>query len=232
MQSDMPFTTDQRKAALRAFVSRIESAGFSVAAWEKKAGLGEGTLRNFYKRENGTMTDRTYTKLAQAASEILGEKIIATDIQGTKVTDPADQLSVKDRPTLPPLLIYRSAPGVAQGGNTLVFMEKSVGEVERYSKFEFAHNAFCTQATDDLMAPLAWARDTLIIDPDKIPRKGDDCLFVRDPDANPRDTVFRHLVEIGASSWIVCAHSGDKTPYSLSFADYPKAWPMVSVIKA
>lgn len=229
MPSDMHYTADQRKNALREFIDRT---GLVVAAWEKKAGLGEGTIRNFYKRDNGTMTDRSYTKLAQAASRILGEEITEADLKGTKVTRLDDQLPVNEQKPLPPLLLYRSAPGVAQGGNTLIYMDNIIGDVERLRRYQYAHNAFCTQATDDRMAPLAYARDTLVIDPDKIPRRGDDCLFVRDPDASPLDTVFRRLVEIGPASWTVCAHHGDTTPYELPFGDYPKAWPMVSVIKA
>jgi hypothetical protein len=229
MPSDVHFTTEQRKSALRAFVART---GIHVAVWEKNAGVGEGTIRNFYKRERGTMTDRTYTRLAQAASAMLGEEITDADLKGTKVTNLSEPKHMADvRPPLPVLLLYRSAAGGAQGGSTLVYMDNVVGEVERLYRYRYAKNAFCTEATDDLMAPLAYARDIIVIDPDKIPRAGDDCLFVRDPEANPLETVFRHLVAIGPTSWTVKEHTG-KPPYTLSFADYPKAWPMVSVIKA
>lgn len=229
MPSDMHFTTDQRKFALRAFVQRT---GLTVAAWEKKAGLGEGTIRNFYKRENGTMTDRSYTKLAQAASQMLGEEITDADLKGTKVTRLNDQLPVNERQPLPPVLMYRSAPGVSPGGNTLIYMDNLVGDVERLRRYQYARNAFCTEATDDRMAPFAYARDTIVVDPDKIPRRGDDCLFVRDPDATPLNTVFRQLIEVGTASWTVCAHNGDTAPYELAFEDFPKAWPIISVIKA
>src|SRR5690349_16627971 len=104
MPPDMHFPTDQRKTALRAFVARIERHGSSVAAWEKNAGVAEGTIRNFYKRERGTMTDRTYTRLAEAATALLGEEITPADLQGAKVTKLLDQSDNEhNRPVLPPL---------------------------------------------------------------------------------------------------------------------------------
>jgi hypothetical protein len=240
----MVYDPDQRKAALRAVITRIERKGASVARWEKLAEVGEGLVRNFLKRPEGTMTDKSYKALAGAASKILGEEIQLADLQGESANEnhsatdaSGDQQNVTAQPTkspvvtaLPPLLVYLSAAGSAPRGNTLIFKQK-IGEFDRLKKYEFAKNAFCTEATDDLMRPLARTRDTLVIDPDRIPAKDDDCLFVRDPDADPLDTVFRHLVEITPTAWIVCEHNGRKTNYELRRDEYPKAWPVLGVFR-
>lgn len=233
----MQIDNKQRQAVLKAF---IDDNGLKVSVWEREAGLGEGTVRNYFKREGGAMSERTYEALARAASKLLERPVRKTELQGTQPDgdtslgnvlasgQPSPRIGVAA--SLPSLIVYRSAPSGALGGNTLIFQQK-IGEVERLKKYEFAQKAFCIEATDDLMSPYARARDTLIVDPDKIPRKNDECLFVRDPDAEPCVTLLRHLVDIKANSWLVCEHNGRKTPYELTFADYPAAWPVVAVIK-
>lgn len=230
----MQFDTKQRQDALRAF---IKETGIKVSPWEEKAGLGEGTVRNFLKREKGTMTDRTYESLAAAASKMLREEVTPARLRGAQA--PPAQVSVNGKASppagvvtlLPPLVLYRSAAGSARGGNTLIYKSKQAGEVDRLKRYEFAHNAFCIEATDDLMAEFARTRDLMIVDPDRIPKKGDACLFVRDPHVEPLDTVFRHLVDILPSAWLVREYNGRKTNYELSFADYPQAWPVGTVIR-
>lgn len=239
----MQFDADQRRAALLAFMARTQLD--NVSRWESTAGLGEGTLRKFMAKKSKTLTDKSYQALANAAGEILGRPVEVAELQGNlPATNPvagaADHNRVNSElhsrnalETSPqPLIIYFSVPGLVRGGNTLIYKDKQVGEVERIKRLGYAADAFCIQATDDLMSPFARTRDTMIIDPARIPAAADECIFVKDSAANPLDCVARHLVKITAAAWIVSEHNGRKSDYELPRSEFPQAWPIVGIIKS
>lgn len=242
--ADMRFDAKQRRAALQSFMA---AAGFKIRPWERHAELGDGTLRKFMKGPSGTLTDRSYQSLADAAASILGRPVSVAELQGDLAGSPApdansahstDQNRVSTQPITPkalqtapePLIVYRSASGEASGGNTLIYKDK-VGQIERLDRYRFAKNAFCFEATDDLMRPLCRNRDTIIIDPDRNRAAEDDCVFVKDPAADPLDAVVRHLVRITPKTWVVREHNGRKTDYELSRADFTKAWVVIGVLR-
>lgn len=220
----------------------------NVSRWETAAGLGEGTLRKFMAKKSKTLTDKSYQALADAAAEILAQPVSVAELQGTLPTPTAkenpsnatghDRVSTPSYARIaletasPPLIINLSVAGSARVGSTLIYKDKKVGEIERIKTWGYADQAFCIKATDDLMAPLARTRDTLVIDPAKIPAPKDDCVFVKDPAANPLDCVVRHLVRITAAAWIVREHCGRKTDYELLHSEFPQAWPIVGIIKS
>lgn len=220
----------------------------NVSRWESTAGLGEGTLRKFMAKKSKTLTDKSYQALANAAGEIIGRPVAVAELQGNlPATDPApnslnttDHNRVNSEPhirnaleTSPqPLVIYLSVPGLVRGGSTLIYKDKKVGEVERIKRLGYASEAFCIQATDDLMSPFVRTRDTMIIDPARIPAAADECIFVKDSAANPLDCVARHLVKITAAAWIVSEHNGRKSDYELPRSEFPQAWPIVGIIKS
>lgn len=233
----MQFDAKQRRAALRSFMGRT---GLTVVSrWEKKADLGDGTLRKFLDGKSNTLTDKTYQALASAAAELLEEQITVADLQGetpphhSEDHDPVSTEPLRRNPlemASTPLIIRRSVVNTARGGTTLIYKDKA-GEIDRIKQFQYALQAFCIEAPDDLMDPAWLTRDTLIIDPAKAPAARDHCLFVKDPDANPLDAVLRQLVRIEATAWIVREHRGRKTDYELLFTAFPAAWPVVGVIK-
>jgi hypothetical protein len=234
----MEFDTQQRQAALRAFIAQH---GIKVSVWERASGVAEGTVRHFLKRQKGAMGDDTYEKLAGGAAKMLETPVRADELRGTQIdrqtSPPQNREDMQPDTTsdvvtdLCPLLIYRSAAGSAGGGNTLILMEKSIGAVERLKRYEFAKRAFYFEATDNRMADFARTRDLCLADPDKIPKEGDACLFVKNPTSPELDTVFRCLVTIGDDAWMVRAYNGPSELQHLPFSDYPEAWPVISVIR-
>lgn len=76
----MDFDPEQRRAALKGFMSR---ATLKASPWEAESGLGEGTLRKFLDGKTDTLTDRTYAKLAAGASRLTGKIVSILDLQET-----------------------------------------------------------------------------------------------------------------------------------------------------
>lgn len=237
----MEFDADQRRAAFRTFMAR---AGLTnVSAWEQASGLSGGTLRHFLKGKSNTMTDQSYTKLAAGAEKLVGRAVALAELQSEDHPTQRDHNQNDQFDVIPtggntkavlvegePLIVFRAESGSALGGNTLIYKEK-VGEMDRVVQFQHTKDAFCFAATDDLMRPAFRTRDILVVDPAKACTAEDDCLFVKDPLADPLDTVARQLVRITPTAWIVCEHGGRKTPYELSRDEYPKAWVIVTVHK-
>lgn len=58
------FDAEARRQALRKFIAM---RGLKVAPWAKKAGISEGTVRNFLTGATHSLTDQTIQKLAAAA---------------------------------------------------------------------------------------------------------------------------------------------------------------------
>lgn len=75
----MTYDARTARAALMAFQT---STGLQDFPWEKAAGVGEGTLRQFRTGKSRSMSAATYAKLAAAASEILGAAISSAQLRG------------------------------------------------------------------------------------------------------------------------------------------------------
>ena len=237
----------QRRQALTAFMER---ENLKPAPWEKAAQIGDGTVRKFLAGQSGTLTDRTYQRLADAAASILGRAVVAAELQGAAAA-PAAQSSadtatgsqqfVHNRvssvpfgtPPLVPapqrLIVFLAVAGDGRRGNTLIH-KKKVGETERPKFLEFAAEAFAFDAADDVMSPAFRTRDTLLINPESAPADGDDCLFVKAGSKDPMDALGRHLVKATASTWTVRQYNPRKD-VELARADYPQAWPIVAIYK-
>ena len=75
----MTYDSRTARAALMAFQT---STGLQDFPWEKAAGVGEGTLRQFRNGKSRSLSAATYAKLAAAASEILGATITSAQLRG------------------------------------------------------------------------------------------------------------------------------------------------------
>lgn len=94
----MNFDPDQRRAALRQFMKK--NAQLNPNKWETESEVGEGTLRKFLKGApgEGTLTDRTYSRLATGASKLLGRTVASSELQNVAPDGAADggSLSTED----------------------------------------------------------------------------------------------------------------------------------------
>lgn len=124
------------------------------------------------------------------------------------------------------LILFRSAEGGRSGGETLIYKERA-GLVPRPDFLQYAKEAFASTVTNDLNAPAYRTRDTILVDPTSPAVIGDDCVFVRDPAANPMVTVSARLVKITASNWTVHQYTGKQRDYDLPRSDYHEAWRIV-----
>jgi len=80
----MPLDPNQRRHALRRFMTTHK---LKVFPWCKAAGVGEATVRGFLKGEQDSLGDRTYEKLAAAATEMdlalrEGRPVSAAELRG------------------------------------------------------------------------------------------------------------------------------------------------------
>jgi HTH-type transcriptional regulator, cell division transcriptional repressor len=124
------------------------------------------------------------------------------------------------------LILFRSAEGGRNGGETLVYKERA-GIVPRPDFLRYAKEAFASIVTNDLNAPAYRTRDTVLIDPTHPAVVGDDCMFVRNSGANPMETVSAHLVKITATTWTVHQYSGKQKDYDLPRSEFHEAWRIV-----
>jgi hypothetical protein len=75
----MSYDANKRRAALRSFLS---DTGLKEYPLEVEAGVGPGTIRAFEGGRTKTMTDETYSKLAAAATKMLGRMVTVAQMQG------------------------------------------------------------------------------------------------------------------------------------------------------
>ena len=83
MAKTKAFAPEQRRRALNQF---METHKLKTFPWCQAAGLSEGTVRNFLKGDSDSLSDRTYEKLAQAATDI-GFKASAGELRGEITRD-------------------------------------------------------------------------------------------------------------------------------------------------
>lgn len=75
----MTYDPEVRRTVLRDF---MKVNGLREQPWEIAAGVGQGTIRAFLKGRTKSLTDKTYEKLAQGASKVLGAKVFARELRG------------------------------------------------------------------------------------------------------------------------------------------------------
>ena len=78
----MAFDPIQRRAALKQFLK--DNKKLKVFPWSERADLAEATLRGFIAGRSRTLSDETYEKLAEAASQILERPVNAAMLRGEK----------------------------------------------------------------------------------------------------------------------------------------------------
>jgi transcriptional regulator with XRE-family HTH domain len=125
-----------------------------------------------------------------------------------------------------PLILFRSTPGGRHGGETLIYKERA-GLVPRPDFLRYAKGAFASTVTNDDNSPAYRTRDTILVDPTNPAVVGDDCVFVKDANVDPMETVSAHLVKITATNWTVHQYGGKQRDYDLPRSDFHEAWRIV-----
>jgi phage repressor protein C with HTH and peptisase S24 domain len=123
------------------------------------------------------------------------------------------------------LVVYRTRAGLIGAGAVLVFRDKA-GLVTRPAELEASSEAFALVVQGDDWEPRYRRRDTLLVDPSSLnpPAPEDDCLFVKDPEANPFTAIARRLVRITAEHWVVKRFEKDAPEELFPIAEFPAAW--------
>lgn len=82
MAKPSPHNAAARRRALQAFIDRYE---IEVQTWTKASGMSESVVRHFLAERSGSMSDRTYSRLAQGASllpELQGRTVEPAELRG------------------------------------------------------------------------------------------------------------------------------------------------------
>lgn len=188
----MDFDPDQRRRALQRFMQREDK--LNPNRWEEAAELGEGTLRKFLngKPGEGTMTDRTYSRLALGAGKILGRPVSVSELQDMQLghpdgdgssTDPHVMLEERQQilnapPRKPP---NRVLPGIPVYGTSLAGSEgdfqmnngEAVDHVPKPEHLAHRKGLFCLYVEGESMRPWKKPGQIVYLDPTRRPQIGD-----------------------------------------------------------
>jgi phage repressor protein C with HTH and peptisase S24 domain len=86
----------QRRRALERFIALLKKSktpdhpkGISLRAWCRASDVSPGVISSFLAEGSDTLTDKTFTRLASGAEDLLGRPVTAAEIQGAPVIKPA-----------------------------------------------------------------------------------------------------------------------------------------------
>lgn len=69
------------------FVKRLKREGVSLRAWCVASGVSNGTISNFVRGETDSLTEKTYVKLANGASNLLKVEVTPEALKGADIPD-------------------------------------------------------------------------------------------------------------------------------------------------
>jgi len=216
----MQFDEQQRRQALQAFIDRT---GLKVSPWEKEAGLGDGTLRKFMDKVSHTLTDRTYQRLAAAATALCARQVSVPELQGLEAVQTSFLQPTRGRqgmaePTPPPLLaldpnvaVYASAQGGEDGLGAMVLSSEPVAFILRPPPLNGIAGAYAVYISGFSMSPAYEDGDLALVNPSLPPRPNNFCIFQgARPDGSPLALVKR-LVRETSNGWQVRQYEPAKT---------------------
>lgn len=210
---NMEFDATQRRQALQAFIDKED---LKVHRWEQEADLGDGTLRKFMKHPggSGTLTDKTYSALAQAATRMLHRPITVAELQNApiptlstgrvttdtslppksevrRIYDEATRLNFEEMPKDVPVYgTVSGGPGGLQMGNGNVqdYVRRPPRFKDRKGKDS---DVFAVIVEDVSMSDRIDPGDLVYVDPLWKPTVGDYVIveIQEGPDAEPRALI-------------------------------------------
>jgi len=109
-------------------------------------------------------------------------------------------------------------------GGVMINRKDEAGVIQRTSNLQ-SNRAIAFTVQDD-SNPAYRTRDILGVNPAAPAIDGDDCLFVRDPDAAVIEGIVRNLVKKLDDGWIVklAGQQEDRPNHKLNRAEFPQAW--------
>jgi hypothetical protein len=230
----MAFDADQRRAALRLFMA---NENVKIGPWEQEARLGDGTLRKFMNGTTNTLTDQTYSRLADAASRMRGRSIDVQELQsGFSITSgnlrpgaTTDMQSVQKRTDamLPALIMWRVALGETGQQGAFLLSSEPAGEIVRPDRVAGSKTAFSCKLLDNANAPGYRAGHTVVADPDTGPTIGDLCIFTSDPAIPGGAPSFAAIFAGHTAEYWLITQATIPGEQHLSRKVYPHAWPVV-----
>ncbi len=185
-------TALQRRRDLEAF---IEVRGLKVTPWAKRAGVAEGTVRNFLAGRSATLTQATVEALA-AAADVSPAEIFPSayhNYSGNKLRPPNEQ-NIVAPPNKTPLTFIgrdhststgtRDLPilGYVKAGELGFFLDN--GDVRGYavrpSSLVGVKDAYAVYVHDTSMIPAFKPGRIVHVDPTRPVNPGDDVVFELD----------------------------------------------------
>jgi hypothetical protein len=209
----MDLDPSQRRAALQQFVDeamRDRNAKFSIARWQREAGVGEGTVRHFLSGATNSMDEKTYVALAPAAERILKRPVSVARLKGEsmdndqKLSALSDIRNIDPSPPLPQgsemtrdVPVYGTISGEA--GGLLMGSEYVLDRVRRPPRFQERlgkpKDIFAALVDDISMFPKYEPGDLIYIDPLRAPRINDYVVVgIQEHADGPLTTVLRRLI--------------------------------------
>jgi hypothetical protein len=230
----MPQDARRQREALQAFVDRYEIV---PTAWEKEAGIGDGTLTKFLNGKTESVTTKTLTRLAVAFSEKYQRPIEWTDLVSTISTNESGNASPHNTSpempideSLPSIPLWRSSPGAGAddelGGWILSLAD--AGTAPRPETLRYTQLANGFKVLDRKNEPVYSYKDTVIIDRDLPADPGEDCALTSEPtEGKPVRVMLGKLVRETLKLWIITQYAmpGEiEVPKEL----FPNAWPIAA----
>jgi hypothetical protein len=236
----MAFDPEQRRSALRSFLKDHEK--LNPGLWETTAGLGEGTLRKFLKGRTETLTDKTYERLADAASHVIGRSVLPQELQGGEggvvffpqkkdagATSGWERVVDSRVNSVTPLLVWKLAHSSSGQQGAFVLSSEAIVDLPRAELAVEAKKTFRCKLLDNANAPGYAAGHTIDVSPDVAAHINDLCIFTDETKvfAEGAPSIAAILRGITATHWITTQNSvpGEQ---SLSRETYPQAWPVTA----
>lgn len=235
----MAFDPEQRRAALRTFLA--DHKELNPGLWETTAGLGEGTLRKFLKGRTETLTDKTYERLADAASSVLKRSILPHELQGgegsvvpfpqrkdTGAISGWERVNDSRVNPVTTLLSWKLAHSNSGQQGAFVLSSEAVVDIPRAEMAAEVRKTFRCKLLDNANAPGYAAGHTIDVSPSVGAVINDLCIFTDESKVltGGAPSMAAILRGFTATHWIVTqnAVTGEQ---ELSRETYPQAWPVI-----
>ncbi len=209
----------------------MHRADLSPVDIARALGISDSAVHQWFAKDSGPRSVR-FTTL----SSLLNVSV-AWLMTGEDSSDPATEVAGKvslqpNGGPLPPLILWRAAELLGGEAGAWMLKREKTGEVERPDRLKFSARAFAVEVQDSRNAEVYRARDTLLINPDRIVLPDDDGLFTGNPEApSGASAIVGRLIRSTASDWFIRQYAM-KGERRLARLTYPNAWFVAGVYRS